>query len=88
MKFAGVPSVRKFPVPAPVVMPVGPPGTLTTVVLIAPLAGTIVDVFERSLAGHHGEVALAASPHGFLRFGSARSAAIVRPSARGSSSTR
>src|SRR5215207_5266401 len=76
MKFAGVPSVRKFPAPAPVVMPVGPPGTVTTVLLTAPLAGTIVDVFERSLAGHHGEAALAASPHGFFKFGSARSAAI------------
>ena len=42
--------------------------------LIAPVAGTIVDVLVPWLAGHHGEVGLLTRPHGFLRFGSMRSA--------------
>ena len=41
------------------------------------VAGVIVDVFEPWLAGHHGEVALDASPHGLTSSGSARSAGTI-----------
>ena len=66
---------RKLPVPAPATPPVG----LTiraSVALTAPLALTIVDVFEPWLTGHHGEPALAARPHGLTSSGSCRSAGI------------
>src|SRR4051794_5486466 len=55
-------------------MPVGPPATWTTMLLTAPVAGTIVDVLVPWLAGHHGDTGLLTSPHGFFRLGSNRSA--------------
>src|SRR5262245_539076 len=74
--FAAPPGgTRKLPAPAPATPPVG----LTmraSVVLTAPVALTIVDVFEPWLTGHHGDVALAARPHGLISSGSMRSAGI------------
>src|SRR6478752_973929 len=55
-------------------MPVGPPGTDTTVLLTAPVAGMIVDVLVPLLAGHHGDVGLLTKPQAFLMLGSTRSA--------------
>src|SRR4051794_25507886 len=68
------------PVPPPGTTPVGPrsgpgkPGNLTTVGLATLVAGVIVDVFVPWFAGHQGEPAAAARPHGLIRFASARSA--------------
>src|SRR3954453_20718792 len=66
---------RKVPAPAPATPPVG----LTMRASVAfgvPDALTIVDVFEPLLTGHHGDPALAASPHGLISSGSTRSAGI------------
>ena len=63
--------------PAPATIPVGPPGTFARVAFGMLVAGVIVDVFEPWLAGHQGEVALAASPHGLTSSGSARSAGTI-----------
>src|SRR4051812_48608240 len=68
------------PMPPPGTTPVGPrsgpatPGNLTTVELAILVAGVIVDVFVPWFAGHQGEPAEAARPHGLIRFPSARSA--------------
>ena len=50
--------------PAPATPPVGPTGTFASVAFGAPLALTIVDVFEPWFTGHHGEPALAPAPTG------------------------
>src|SRR5688572_27575699 len=80
MKFdepAGGPGIGKLVPPAPATIPVGPPGTRASVGLGMLVAGVIVEVLEPWFAGHHGEAALAASPHGFTSSGSARSAGTI-----------
>ena len=74
MKFDWPPVIGNAPAVPFQTMPVGPPATWTTVLLIAPVAGMIVDVLVPLLAGHHGDVGLLTSPQGFLMFGSTRSA--------------
>ena len=77
MKLAVPPVIRKLFAMPPKTMPVGPPGTCTTVLFTAPLAGIDRDVSVPSFAGHHGDVALLTSPHGLMRFGSKRSAGML-----------
>jgi hypothetical protein len=74
MKFDWPPVIGNAPAVPFQTMPVGPPATVTTVLLTAPVAGRMIAVFVPLLAGHHGEVGLLTSPHGFLRFASKRSA--------------
>ena len=69
MKFDWPPVIGNAPAVPFQTMPVGPPATWTTVLLIAPVAGMIVDVLVPLLAGHHGDVGLLTSPHAFLMFG-------------------
>ena len=74
MKFDWPPVIGNAPAVPFQTMPVGPPATETTVLLIAPVAGTIVDVLVPWLAGHQGDVGLLTRPHGLIRLGSIRSA--------------
>ena len=76
MKFDWPPVIGNAPAVPFQTMPVGPPGTGTTVLLIAPVAGMIVDVLVPLLAGHHGDVGLLTSPQAFLMLASMRSAGI------------
>ena len=69
--------IGKLPPPAPADDAGRAAGTWATVLLIAPVAGMIVDVFVPWFAGHHGDPALAASPHGLTSSGSARSAGTI-----------
>src|SRR3954470_3955650 len=65
MKFDAVPFTRKLPVPAPATPPVGTGRLANVPVFTAPPAALlIVDRVLPLFPGHHGEVALAASPQG------------------------
>src|SRR3954470_503903 len=74
--FAAPPGgTTKLPVPAPATPPVGTGRLASVPVLTAPPAALlIVDVLLPLLTGHHGEVALEASPHGLTSRASSTSA--------------
>src|SRR5919107_2422577 len=74
MKLALPPVIGNVAGAPPNTMPVGPPATVTTSELTAPVAGYSVDVFVPLFEVHHGDVGLPASPHALTRLASARSA--------------